>query len=85
MDAGVPLGTIQRWLGHSNILQTSTYLAGTAASEHDAMRQYEAHRESLCNGCATDDETGGRKSPAAAEEHEETLNNTAGDREPTIM
>ena len=29
MDAGVPLATIQRWLGHHNISQTSTYLAGS--------------------------------------------------------
>jgi integrase len=41
MDAGVPLGTIQKWLGHANIAQTSTYLATTSASEHDAMRRYE--------------------------------------------
>ena len=26
MDAGVPLATIQRWLGRANISQTSTYL-----------------------------------------------------------
>lgn len=26
MDAGVPLATIQRWLGHTNMSQTSTYL-----------------------------------------------------------
>ena len=44
MDAGVPLATIQRWLGHTNIAQTSTYLAGTSASEHDAMRQFEERR-----------------------------------------
>jgi integrase len=41
MDAGVPLATIQRWLGHANISQTSTYLATTAAGEHDAMRRFE--------------------------------------------
>lgn len=41
MEAGVPLATIQRWLGHTNISQTSTYLATTTAGEHEAMRQYE--------------------------------------------
>lgn len=41
MDAGVPLATIQKWLGHANISQTSTYLATTTAGEHDAMRRYE--------------------------------------------
>jgi len=41
MDAGVPLATIQKWLGHANISQTSTYLATTTAGEHDAMRRFE--------------------------------------------
>ena len=42
MDAAVPLAMIQRWLGHTNIAQTSTYLSGTTAGEHDAMRRFEA-------------------------------------------
>jgi integrase len=42
MDAGVPLATIQRWLGHYNIAQTSTYLAATGGGDADAMRLYEA-------------------------------------------
>jgi len=41
MEAGVPLATIQRWLGHTNIAQTSTYLATTTVGEHDAMRRFE--------------------------------------------
>jgi integrase len=41
MEAGVPLATIQRWLGHANIAQTSTYLATTTVGEHDAMRRFE--------------------------------------------
>jgi integrase len=41
MEAGVPLATIQKWLGHTNISQTSTYLATTTAGEHEAMRRYE--------------------------------------------
>ena len=41
MDAGVPLATIQRWLGHTNIAQTSTYLSTTTAGEHEAMRRFE--------------------------------------------
>lgn len=44
MEGGVPLFTIQRWLGHANIAQTSTYLATTAQAEHDAMRRFEASR-----------------------------------------
>jgi integrase len=41
MEAGVPLATIQRWLGHTNIAQTSVYLSTTPAGEHDAMRRNE--------------------------------------------
>jgi integrase len=41
MDAGVPLSTIQKWLGHANIAQTSTYLAATGGGDADAMQTYE--------------------------------------------
>ena len=42
MDAGVPLATIQRWLGHHNISQTSTYLAASLGGDESAiMRAYE--------------------------------------------
>jgi len=41
MDAGVPLATIQRWLGHHNISQTSTYLAASGGGDSDAMRAFE--------------------------------------------
>jgi integrase len=47
MDAGVPIAAIQKWLGHANVSQTSTYLAGTTASEQDAMRAFEATGKSL--------------------------------------
>jgi integrase len=46
-DAGVPLQTIRDWLGHSNISQTSTYLASTRQGSQDAMRQYERARALL--------------------------------------
>jgi integrase len=42
MDAGVPLATIQRWLGHHNIAQTSKYLAASLGGDADEMRAYEA-------------------------------------------
>lgn len=41
MERGVSLATIQKWLGHANIKQTSTYLATTTYGEHEAMRMYE--------------------------------------------
>jgi integrase len=42
MDAGVPLATISRWLGHHNISQTSTYLAASIGNDEAAMRAFEA-------------------------------------------
>jgi len=41
MDAGVPLATIQRWLGHHNISQTSTYLAASGGGDAEAMLAFE--------------------------------------------
>ena len=41
MDAGVPLATIQRWLGHANIAQTSTYLGASLGADDRDMRVYE--------------------------------------------
>lgn len=41
VDHGIPLHQVQSWLGHSNISQTSTYLATVAPRAHDAMRQFE--------------------------------------------
>ena len=42
MDAGVPLATIQRWLGHANISQTSTYLGASLGADELEMQRYEA-------------------------------------------
>jgi integrase len=41
MDAGISLATIQRWLGHTNISQTSTYLAGGLGADERDMQAYE--------------------------------------------
>jgi integrase len=41
MDAGVPLTMIQKWLGHANISQTSTYLAASGGGDAEAMRAFE--------------------------------------------
>jgi integrase len=43
LEGGVPLHTIREWLGHTNIAQTSTYLATTIAGGHAAMRRFEEH------------------------------------------
>jgi integrase len=41
MDAGVSLADIQRWFGHANISQTSTYLGASIGNDEAAMRAYE--------------------------------------------
>lgn len=40
MDAGVPLATIQRWLGHANISQTSTYLGVSLGNDERDMDDF---------------------------------------------
>lgn len=84
LEGGVPLHTIRDWLGHTNISQTSTYLAGTLATQHDAMRTYEARRVQLQRR-ATKARTGGRKSPRSATTPEKKLNKTAVGRGSAIM
>lgn len=56
LDAGIPLHTIQRWLGHTNIKQTSTYLAVTDTGSHDAMVKFDVLRG--LHVFASDDRTG---------------------------
>ena len=42
LDSGViPLSTIQMWLGHANISQTSTYLQSQLVGQNDLMRRFE--------------------------------------------
>ena len=41
MDAGIPLATIQRWLGHANISQTSTYLGASIGGDEQDMKTFE--------------------------------------------
>ncbi len=84
MDAGVPIATIQRWLGHANVSQTSTYLAGTSSGEHEAMRRFEERRAAL-QAFATGSKTGGRKSPRSAVTADTRPNKTAVGHEPAVM
>lgn len=42
MDNGVSLATIQRWLGHANISQTSTYLGASIGNDEAEMARYES-------------------------------------------
>ncbi|HVZ21745.1 MAG TPA: site-specific integrase [Vicinamibacterales bacterium] len=47
LEGGVELHTIREWLGHTNIAQTSTYLATTLAGNHAAMKRFDAQRVRL--------------------------------------
>jgi integrase len=99
LEGGVPLQVIRDWLGHTNIAQTSTYLASTAQTQHDAMRQYEARRAAEAAGTppkgkgtrsnlqelATEARKGGRKSPRPTTQPEELRNETTRGRQTTIM
>lgn len=71
-------------LGHANISQTSTYLAGTQRTQHDAMTAYEERLATL-QRLATENGKGHRQSPPEAAGAEEMLNETAGGRETAIM
>jgi hypothetical protein len=84
MDAGTPLATIQRWLGHDNISQTSAYLAGTATGGHEAMRRLD-ERRAACNEFATDAGSPGHETPPAATLSDGKASETTGGHGPTIM
>jgi integrase len=58
MDMGVPLATIQRWLGHHNISQTSTYLAASGGGDADAMRAFEQASGRLPNVAVSEGSNG---------------------------
>jgi integrase len=84
MDGGVPIATIQRWLGHSNVSQTSTYLAGASTSEQDAMSRYEAQQAAL-QPIATDAGKRGKRRARTTTTRDRKLNKTAVRDNPSIM
>src|SRR5690606_6520469 len=46
--AGVPLHTIQRWLGHTNVSQTSTRFAGS----HEALAKFDPRAQQTAAGAS---------------------------------
>jgi len=91
VENNVPLHIVRDWLGHSNISQTSTYLAGTMTTQHDAMAAFEARRATVAapdqpvQRCATDVKTTGQKREPATRRHEETPNKTGIGRQAPLM
>lgn len=49
LELGASLGQIQRWLGHHNISQTSTYLGASLGNDADEMRKLDERRGRLTN------------------------------------
>lgn len=79
MDAGVPLATIQRWLGHHNISQTSTYLAATGGGDEAAMLAFEKAQGRLTNVDVSAGSTqieGDRSGDRVSEKTQQNLTNT---------
>ena len=76
MDAGVPLATIQRWLGHHNISQTSTYLAASGGGDTDAMRAFEQASGRLPNVAVSDVSNGHEQTSTDNVLNENTQENT---------
>ncbi len=83
MDAGVPLATIQRWLGHHNISQTSTYLAASLGGDFDEMHAYEQRigrpavaREPVTQGAISTGSNGHEPIQSGSTETEKTNKNT---------
>lgn len=67
LEGGVPLHTVRDWLGHTSIAQTSTYLAGTLKTSHDAMLAFDAGRvQESANGGETEAD-GGMQTGAGAD------------------
>ena len=70
MDAGVPLSMIQRWLGHYNISQTSTYLAATGGGDAEAMRAFEQAAGRLPNVAVSSRSDGPEPAQSYTGEHD---------------
>jgi integrase len=78
MDVGIPLATIQRWLGHANISQTSTYLGASLGSDEQDMRLFEeriGRVQPLTQIDVSDRSNGSGPSPSDREMFENTQQN----------
>lgn len=62
LDAGIPLNSVSKILGHTTTEQTATYLACVLNAEHDAIAEYDAHRRRLQES-ASRAKTGGQNGP----------------------
>jgi hypothetical protein len=73
LDAGLPLHQVQVWLGHTNIAQTSTYLAVTDDGGSAAMERFDkARTEAPAAKPEADDAQPDDQAEAASENLQET-------------
>jgi len=75
MDAGIPLATIQRWLGHANIAQTSTYLGASLGGDEQDMRLFE-ERMGRVQPLTQNDVSAGSDRPEATPSGSDVAGNT---------
>lgn len=78
MDAGVALADIQRWLGHSNVSQTSTYLGASIGNDEAAIQAYEARIGRLTQIDVSDAPTGSDRPSTDTTTIEKTEQNLIG-------
>lgn len=76
MDKGRSLATIQRWLGHANISQTSTYLGASLGNDAEEMRAYEEAAGRLPNVAVSAGSTGIEAARSDTGTSETTQSNT---------
>lgn len=76
MDAGIPLATIQRWLGHANISQTSTYLGASLGADEQDMRVFEERMGRLTHVDVSAGSIGSEPTSTATRLSEKTEQNT---------
>jgi integrase len=78
MDAGVALADIQRWLGHANVSQTSTYLGTSIGNDEAAMQAYETRVGRLTHLDVSDAPTGSDQARTDTGATEKTQQNPIG-------
>ncbi len=85
MDAGIPLATIQRWLGHANISQTSTYLGASLGGDEQDMRAYEARIGRVTQGDVSDGSSGHNRTSPGVGVNENAQQNLTGPDPGTVV
>jgi integrase len=74
LEGGVALHIVKDWLGHTSVAQTSTYLASTLQTGHEAMRRFDELRGALHHSAANGEQSGhARQSSHPAEDLQDSV------------